>query len=515
MGLFDFLKNKPAATPQAVDSSRGKGGRFAPTASKDSRQWESAKRSPRRGATPGGAPNDARNDLSVFTRLEILKRSRYMLKNTALLRMLRADMVNYAVGDGMMVNACGSESDDWNAKAQQIWDDWCMAPDLTGRFDMTEVQDLVCQALDEDGEIFLIKVRDPRNNFPKVQIARAHRCWDGITEVPEDCVDGVRQDPYGRPTFYRFERDDGTMRDVPANAVIHVYAPEQSDASRYVPPTQHAFNNLQDENELLAMEMNNRKEESRHRKIFKRGVAPVTTEQEEEDEAEFGERLRGGLEDEEATTEEDVQKKLGGDTLFINNDEDLKYVDSKNPSAESMAFLAWLHKESVGGVLPYEFSYDPTKVGGASVRLIVGKAGRAISKRQRIIVKRLLKALFTWRIAVAIDEGDLEANPTWYKCDVIRPPSVSVDAGRDRKADRDDLILGNRTFTEDFAEYGQKFKEQMKQRAVEIKYILDLAKQYDIPPNLLLNTSPSTPVTPPEGNTPPAEDDTNPEESKK
>ena len=54
-------------------------------------------------------------------------------------------------------------------------------------------------------------------------------------------------------------------------------------------------------------------------------------------------------------------------------------------------FLEHLRRDSALGVLPFEFTADSSKIGGAGVRLVVAKADRRFSYRQMILIQRLIR----------------------------------------------------------------------------------------------------------------------------
>ena len=54
--------------------------------------YESANPSPRRGQVPGASPRDARQDLTPHVHRELVKRSRYLAKNSGFVREMVSNM---------------------------------------------------------------------------------------------------------------------------------------------------------------------------------------------------------------------------------------------------------------------------------------------------------------------------------------------------------------------------------------------------------------------------------------
>ena len=63
--------------------------------------FDSAKVSPRRGTPPGAYPTDAKNELPSYTRNELVRRARYLEKNSGHIRGTLRDMKVYGIGDGI------------------------------------------------------------------------------------------------------------------------------------------------------------------------------------------------------------------------------------------------------------------------------------------------------------------------------------------------------------------------------------------------------------------------------
>ena len=137
------------------------------------------------------------------------------------------------------------------------------------------------------------------------------------------------------------------------------------------------------------------------------------------------------------------------------------------------------------GELPFEFAADSSKIGGAGVRLVVAKAARRFSFRQLILIHRLIRPVWAYIIGDAIARGDLPPAPGWWKITATRPKSVCVDTGREAQQNRADVELGIRTIQDHYAELGLDWEEQLQNRALNARRILDLAAQYNVPVSML------------------------------
>ena len=140
--------------------------------------FEGANRSPRRASVPGSAPQDATLDLSPGIRSELVRRSRYLVKNSGFLREIVGSMALYSIGDGILPQPASKDAA-WNEKALDYFTRWARHADISGRFNLIQCEHLACKALDVDGEIFILKTLE--NGEPKIQLIESHRI--GSTDI--------------------------------------------------------------------------------------------------------------------------------------------------------------------------------------------------------------------------------------------------------------------------------------------------------------------------------------------
>lgn len=432
--------------------------------------YESANRSPRRAQVPGSAPRDATLDLTPGVRSELVRRSRYLVRNSGFIREIVGSMALYSVGDGLKPQA---ESTDraWNRKAEAYFNRWSRHAELTGRFNLTQCEHLVCKAVDTDGEIFIHKVM--KDGVPKIQLIEAHRIGD--YSDTDSFVDGVKQDADGGPVAYRLIRDDGTYVDLPAEHVLHVYDPDSPSQVRGCPSLQHSINHIIDEMELLALEKHAVKDNADITRV-------LTTAR---DDAEDGDFQLGAARPADGSDTSWLQRILGGKLVKIQPGEDIKPFESSRPSPTFTGFLDHLRRDSALGMLPFEFAADSSKLAGAGVRLTVAKADRRFSYRQTLLIDRMLRPLWLWVIGHAITTGKLEAVENWTEINFTTPRRVTVDAGREAMQNRADVEAGLKTLSDHYAELGMDIHEEVENRAQEMKLIEETARKYGISPQLL------------------------------
>ena len=447
--------------------------------------YESANWSPRRGRVPGAAPGDAKRDLTPGIRNELVRRSRYLHKNSGFVRELVGNMAIYSTGDGIKPQA-QSPDPVWNRLAEEYFASWAARCEVTQRFSFEECQSLVCRGIDIDGEYFIHKTRSA-DGRPVLQLVDAHRVGDMAGGL--DTVDGIGLDAVGAPAFYRLILDNGSFRDLPATSVLHVFEPESASAVRHPATIQHSINHIIDEMELLALEKHAVKDNADVARILKTDRGEL-----DEDTGDFS--VGRELPPADGSDPVSLQRIIGGKLIALKPNESLDSFQSNRPSPTFTGFLEYLRRDSALGVLPFEFAADSSKIGGAGVRLVVAKADRRFSYRQLILIQRVLRPVWAYVIGDAVATGELPNQVAWHKVRYQKPRRVTVDAGREAQQNRADVETGLKTLSESYAELGLDFEEQAEIRAQDARILIDLAAKYSIPLDLLYRPSTGSVVIP-------------------
>lgn len=451
--------------------------------------FEAANWSPRRGAVPGASPSDARKELTPGVRTELVRKSRYLHKNSGFVREMVANMAIYSTGDGIRVQA-QSPNSDWNRAAEEYFAFWSARCEVTRRFSFEECQALVCRGMDIDGEYFVHKTRD-LDGEPRLQLIESHRIGDEMGS--KETVDGIGLDAFGAPVFYRVLQDDNTARDLPAPAILHIHEPEWAGGVRNHPTIQHSINHILDEIELLALEKHAVKDNADVARVLKSERGGI------DDNGDF---VIGGPETTAASDPVSLQRIVGGKLVALKPDESIESFQSNRPSPTFTGFLEHLRRDSALGMIPFEFAADSSRIGGAGVRLVVAKADRRFSFRQMILEKRLIRPVWAYVIGDAIERGLLPAAAGWWRIATVPPKRVTVDAGREAQQNRADVEMGLKTLSDHYAELGADFGEEIERRAADAKLILETAEKHGVPVEMLWKPAGGM-AAPPEPDEPP------------
>jgi capsid protein len=291
--------------------------------------------------------------------------------------------------------------------------------------------------------------------------------------------DGCIFGQYGELIAFNVYRSDGSNRQILAQSMMHVVDHEYASGARGIPLLQHSINSIQDEMDILELEKLAVKDNADVTRVIKKTGGFI--------DGDMASELGAG------SSYEHIAARMGGKLLALEPGEEFQSFTSNRPSPTFTGFLAALERDISQGVLPYEFVNDPSKIGGASVRLITAKAGRVFGKYQQILIEQLCQPTWGYIIGQGIANGDLPDDPTWTTVSWTTPKSVTVDGGRDASNDRADVEMGLLSMSELYAQRGLDFRTEMKKRASDMVHIQKLAAEYGIPFELLFRPS-NTPV---------------------
>jgi capsid protein len=246
---------------------------------------------------------------------------------------------------------------------------------------------------------------------------------------------------------------------------------------------QHSINSIQDEMEILALEKMAVKDNSDVTRVIKKAGGTVDGDMA----FELGASVNA--------TYDNLSSQMGGKLIALEPGEDFQSFASNRPNPTFTGFLAALERDVSMGVLPYEFVNDPSKIGGASVRLVTAKSARVFGKYSTVLIDSFCIPTWGYIIGQGIAAGELPDDPKWNVTSWTTPKSVTVDAGREAAQDRADVELGLMSMSELYSQRGLDFRTEMEKRAQDMKYIAALAEKYGLPIELLYkptNVQPGT-----------------------
>lgn len=448
--------------------------------------------SPDRSTVPGWV-QDARFDVNAATRDEILRKARYLAANCGLLQRQGDIFVQYVAGPNGNRFTPASSDATFNADAGKHWSDWCAFADISSRMSLGEIQGMACDRWFHDGEIFILKTRGDSGR-PRVQLIESHRVqtpWDRYQQG--NIHDGVEVDANGRPAAYwvrdTFEGDK--FRRIPANRMIHLFAPTRPGQLRGLPFYTSVIPLLIDFMDLQALEMRVAKVCARIANVIKR--AKGSTGGAAIDEG----RLRKEIIENRATKPDGsaylkqraqhVESVIGGDTVALEEGEEMAQFKSERPSVVTQQYWEFLINQICAGSGINKSLVFPYSLQGTVARGDLDVAA-AFFRAHSAILQRCFAEVYAYVIGDAINYGELGRRTPpadWRKVNSRAPRTPNVDVGRNSKALIEEYESGFRTLESICAETGDDWREVVKQKAEEAKFIVEQAKEAGIDPSML------------------------------
>lgn len=436
--------------------------------------WEAANPSPNRAQNFGSAPVDFHEELTPFTRCELVDRMRSLTKNSGFVREYQRTMALYSapVTPQSMV-----EDHEWAKEAEELYAARRRVADVTGRFSGNQIQAFSSKSIDGDGELFIIKTLDPVTRLPLLQLIETHRVGDfGMN----DTIDGIKVDKQGKPIAIRVLLDNGKSKLVPMQYVMHLYDPESPSAYRHAPTMAHSINHRLDVEELFAIEKKGVKDTLDKTFIWKLlGGGDM----DDEDLA----SMVGGTQSAEAerTNPQAAGRIIGGKNIIAQPGESVEAITSQRPNPTFTGFIDALDRESALGALAYEFFVNPGGLNGQAARIVIARVQRVVQRRSDVILERYLRPDWFFVIGNAIDNGELAPVKNWHKITGGYPKQVTIDAGRNDASIRENIAMGLTPPSEAFAEKGLGFAEAMERKAQDLATLAAIAKRHNLDPDQL------------------------------
>ena len=429
---------------------------------------------------------------TTFGHRELLSASRYLAANFGPIRGAILQMANYAIGNAFQVQYTGNDRE-WGREMERVIGEHDKICDFRGApYDFRTGLILSLVSIIRDGDAFCV-FTETANGYPQVQHIPAHRVGgcDGDGKVEGGQYDGKRiqygmiLDDYGRQLAIRVAGafgDADEFVDVPANNVATEYRPEFLDQIRGFPWLSGAIYDLSDIFDLRDF----------IKTALKAEASITLVEHNEQGEAmpqsAIGSALVSGTVTPDATGSASTEP-----SVEYMDDSTIRYFragvgarieapNSQRPSIQSQEFSREILRsafESLGW--PIEF-YDPSGLGGANVRLRVAQARRTVEALQQI-AHRMATRRHLYAIAKLIKGKWLPPCDDWWKITHKCPRDLTVDNGRDTKADIELYLKGIITLDELTGRMGNYWEETQDQLILERKRLLTRCAEEGIDPN--------------------------------
>lgn len=421
---------------------------------------------------------------NIRDRVRLIWEARDLCDNDAICRSILLKVSSYVCSKINYIPTTGNL--DIDRAYRDYWNQFCLSADITGRHTFQELMQLAVMSMFRDGDIGFIIVNDEKDPFIKLQAIEADRIGNPYDySYTEDYLSGISIDSIGRPTSYRiFYRSRlGYYEDsveIPAESFLHIFDPTRFDMYRGVSAYATVINTARDKKEIFEFE----------KIAVKWGASKAGIVKRNNSEADAADYYTS------ATDTSFPQAKLerieAGTVHYLEPNEDISIFGNDRPSNTFNGFMeAMIREIAMGFNLPYGFVYDLTKLGGPAARMDATQAKRSIERIQCILEYKALSKIKNLVFAKGISQGLLPEVDEWQKGKFMFPAWPTIDVGRESAANLAENRQGLKSAADILGEQGEYWRDTQEQIALEAANIVDLAKQYNVPVNMIQMLTPN------------------------
>jgi capsid protein len=384
---------------------------------------------------------ETRRELDTYSRLELIRRARWLKRNTGFTRRCINGIANMV---GSLSPRALSQDRAWNLAAEKLWRQRAGNAetfDLSGRFNVDSYQPLVTRSRLTDGDILSVFTEKYRGaavmTYEAHQVAPGARAND-LASVASGYgwSDGVQTGPQSQPLAYSVVSNPltGETVDIPAaSSVLHADR-DCFGWRRGVTALAHGVNNLLDLTEIqsdlkLGIKAANRIGYYEYTALG--GVAPTVPG--------AGDAIRQNLQLATAPKGGDVLLEdtfRGGKIPKLDPGKELRQLLDQRPHPNSMGFIEHLNRDIAAGLeMSSDVLWNIAKLGGASVRYVLADAQTTIERHQQLLVDQFLTRYWIYFCAKEMQAGRLPRceDPAWFTVGWLPKAKLTVDIARDGK----------------------------------------------------------------------------------
>lgn len=451
---------------------------------------------------------DAKEDISPWNWRQLLSTARYLYANVGSVHGAINEIGTYSVGDAWRPRYTG-RNDAWGDKAEEWLNRWFKICDVRGEtYDFQTDLFLTSVSVNRCGDLAMILAQTD-SGFPMLQFLPAHRIGqrEGGATVKSgpykglEIYNGVICNRQGRPVAYNIlgnARDGSDDQQISARDMQLSFNPRWFDQGRGITALAHAIKDFGDYRDIRDFLKIGLKSEASLALIEHNETGSADIDAGEEHFRQPGEPAAGQP---HGVTYEELDE--GAIRYFrANSGANLSALNSRRPSTEAQSFIeSQIMRGAYAGLeWPLEFSWNPERLGGANIRLIVKKAERTVSNHQKLLGKVFTRAV-TYGIAKAIKIGSLPYDDDWASWDADLPAMLSVDAGYASKSEIAEYKAGFKTLSDVYGERGYDWQAKIRQKIREHRFLLDECAKEGVNPaeiQQLNDTAPAAAAAPEE-----------------
>jgi capsid protein len=408
-------------------------------------------------------------------RIQLMNRARDLDDNFSTVRAILTHFVIHTAGSLAYQARTGDTGLDQQVEAYLR--EWFRNCDITGRHSLQNLTQLIFRSVLVDGDCGVLVTR--QGGELKLQTVTADRIGK---DTDLDSLDpfyfgGITIDGVGRPVSYRvFSRDKfGTYRDpedINADMFCHVANFTRPDEYRGRSALAAILDDAQDVSDLIEYEKLAARWASSQAGVIK---------------------TEYGADEEMASVLRGDRDQFGNDTKltalepgrvnYLNTGESMEMFKSGDrPAAAFANFVQYLENRMCRAMGTSARVMLDRPSAGPEARKDLRQAERTFDFWRGQMETQMLNKVVRLALLDAAARGILPSNPEVVRGEWQWPGSVSIDAGRDARADIELWRMGLATAAELYGEAGHDWQASMRQRAKEAAYIRELSVEMGVSP---------------------------------
>ena len=458
-----------------------------------------------------GFDRDSANLYSGTDRLLLMSMGRWLYANNSLVAGSVDDQA--AIVSGELTPQFAGEDAAWGALAEQWLEDHDRLCDVRGdHYPMQTLQRLWMLHIIRDGDVGVI-FTEGAGGYPLLQTIPSHRIKGDGKAGPESpwngyrLVDGVIVNDVGRPLAYRVHDDArASFQDISAVDMKLRFLPRYADQVRGFSALGCAMVDFQDVDEVRRFEL-----------VAQKLAASIVLAETNETglPPDSAESMLG-----EDTTETNPDANIamhtmqGGEIRYFRSGTGgkLEALMADRPTPAQQSFADSIIRQAMAGMgWSIDYFLDPSKVGGASMRVVVERINRHVGMMRTQCLFPLARSVDAWRIAKAMKEQMLPWSDDWHRWRYQGAANITADAKYSADVSAMRVELGLSSPQDESASIGKDWEQvQDQQIAYAIRFrekCADAGISPDEVKAIAANAKPSTP--PPQAQPPqPPQDQT-------
>lgn len=439
-----------------------------------------------------GFDRDSANLYSGTDRLLLMSMGRWLYANNSLVAGSVDDQA--AIISGELTPQFAGEDSAWGTLAEQWLEDHDRLCDVRGDlYPMQTLQRLWMLHIIRDGDVGVI-FTEGAGGYPLLQTIPSHRI-KGDGKVGPDSpwegrrlVDGVIVNDVGRPLAYRVYEDGlAKYQDISAVDMKVRFLPRYADQVRGFSALGCAMVDFQDVDEVRRFELIAQKLAASIvlAETNETGLAPDTAE-----------NLLG-----EDSTETNADANIamhtmqGGEIRYFRSGTGgkLDALKADRPTPAQQQFADSIIRQAMAGMgWSADYFLDPSKVGGASMRVVVERINRHVGMMRSQCLFPLARSVDAWRLAKAMKEEMLPWSDDWFRWRYQGAANITADAKYSAQVSEIRMERGLSSPQIEADQIGNDWEHVMDQKIEYWVRLQKRCKEAGVDPSLIATTAKTT-----------------------